>query len=147
MTKNDEVRATFWFGNILVTPINASMTHWKLMRDFPLHIRVGVKVQSVVVPKGFVTDFASVPWIFRLVFPATGKYGAATLVHDYMTMTRETPFTRKEADQIFYDLMRQHGVKSWKAKLMYGAVRLYAVFTGADRSERATATDRISSKP
>lgn len=145
MKKNDEVYVYYWFGNILVTPVNASMTRWKLMRDFPMHIRISGKIESMVVPKGFVTDFASVPWIFRLVFPQMGKYGAAAVVHDYMTMTRETPFTRKEADRIFYSIMERHGVKSWKAKLMYGAVRLHAVFTGVDGSERVTATKRISS--
>lgn len=147
MKKPDCVETSCWPSQLVVAPATTSMKTWKLMRDFPVHIRVGVKVQSVVVPKGFVTDFASVPRILHAVFPPTGRYGAAALVHDYMTMTRETPFTRKEADRIFYSLMKKHGVKRWKARIMYGAVRLHAILTGADRSEQNGATNRVSSKP
>lgn len=129
-----EVEASCWISDMVVAPATTSMRRWKLQRDFPVHIRVGVRVQSVVVPKGFVTDFASVPRILHAVFPPMGKYGAAALVHDYLCV--EKPVTRKEADKVFYNIMNRHDVKSWKAKIMYAAVRLYAILTGVDKRER-----------
>lgn len=126
--------AACWPPEMVVAPATTSMRNWKLLRDFPVHIRVGVRVQSVVVPKGFVTDFASVPRILHAVFPPMGKYGAAALVHDYLCVER--PVTRKEADKLFYNLMIRHEVKPWKAKIMYAATRLYAILTGVDKRER-----------
>ena len=39
----------------------------------------------IYVPAEFVTDFASVPWLFRRLFPpATGKYRRAAALHDYI---------------------------------------------------------------
>jgi hypothetical protein len=114
-----------------VTIVSGSMRQWRLLKDFTVRIRLGVKVQSVIVPKGFVTDFATVPRILQFVFPPMGKYGIAALIHDYLCV--EKTVTRKQADQIFYDLMKKHHVKPWKAATMYAAARLYAIVTGVDR--------------
>lgn len=143
--KPDSVEASCWVADLLVAPATSSMRRWKLMRDFPVHIRVGVRVQSVVVPKGFVTDFASVPRILHAVFPPMGKYGAAALVHDYLRV--ETLVSPKEADKLFYSIMVRHGVKSWKARIMYAAVRLYAILTGVDNRERSRNPESIGDTP
>jgi hypothetical protein len=77
---------------------------------------------SVIVPEGFVTDLASVPRILWAIFPPFGRYTEAAVVHDYLYRIEAD---RKEADKEFYYIMRDEGVKKWKAKLMYWAVRLF----------------------
>lgn len=148
MKKRDVVEACCHMTDLLVAPATSSMRRWRLARDFVVHIRMRVRetdaleVQSLTIPKGFETDFASVPRIFHSIFPPTGRYGVAALVHDYLCV--EKPVTRQEADAIFYDLMKRYDVKSWKAKVMYAAVRLYAIATGVDRRERNLQPARAS---
>lgn len=135
--------------DLVVAPATTSMRTWRLVRDFPVHLSLDVsedgpfEVQSVTVPKGFVTDFASVPRLFHAIFPPMGRYGVAALVHDYLCVTK--PVSRKQADQAFYSLMRRNNVKPWKAKVMYAAVRLYAILTGADRDRNDQPADSSQS--
>ncbi len=79
---------------------------------------------EICVPRGFRTDFASVPRL-PVVYWLFGGVGvrAATL-HDWLYSTQWK--TRKEADQLFYEGLRAlDGVSAWKAKCMWAAVRVF----------------------
>ena len=58
----------------------------------------GQNFSPVEVPKGFVTDLASVPAILWSVFPKTGRYAYAAIVHDYLYWTQAV--SREEADSV-----------------------------------------------
>ena len=75
------------------------------------------------IDKGFVTDFASVPRIFTPIVPKMGKYNRATIVHDYLIVSGQVP--RKEADEIFLDIMLKSGVNKIRAYVMFYAVSAY----------------------
>lgn len=78
---------------------------------------------KVTVPKGFVFDFASVPWLFQSIFPKSGRlYDRASCLHDYIYVTKL--FDRKTCDKLFYLAMLSDGVAKWRAWLMYQATRL-----------------------
>lgn len=83
---------------------------------------------SLKIPKGFVTDLASVPRLFRSLFPAHGSHSPAAIVHDYLyQMKGKIPsknLTRKQCDQVFLEAMKILNVPFWKRHLMYRAVRL-----------------------
>lgn len=91
----------------------------------------------IVVPKNFVTDYASIPRFLWSWLPAWGPYGPAAIVHDYLYSGRleaapdpEEPrrlilLDRKVADQIFFIAMAQCGVGWFKRKIIYSAVRLF----------------------
>ena len=80
----------------------------------------------IIVPKGFETDFASIPkWIPRWLFDPAGRHRAAAVVHDYLV--RLEGFDRKLADLIFLEAMELLEVKKWRRKLMYYAVRIGAL--------------------
>ncbi len=83
-----------------------------------------VQVKGYVIPKGFITDFASVPRLFWAFIPPMGKHNYAALLHDYLCYYK--PVTRKEADRIFYEMLIEHGVSKFRSKVMYYAVRFYA---------------------
>ena len=86
----------------------------------PLRLRVGG--ETIAVPAGFTTDFASVPRFLWFLFPRdVGR--RASVVHDYLY--RGGPRSRREADRIFYAALRAEGVAAWRAALMWLGVRLF----------------------
>ena len=115
--------------DLIVTPLQDGR-RWKLHEGFTYwrtRDRIVIKIQ---VPAGFITDFASVPRVFRSIIPAWGRYGKAAVIHDYLY--QETGIhhwmTRKLADELFLGAMLVSGTKPWKAKVMYRAVRLFGRF-------------------
>ena len=77
---------------------------------------------EVLVPTGFMSDKASVPFGFRNLFPKHGKYTKAAFIHDFLYVIQRTP--RWVADLVFLHAMRALGVPEWKAQIMYRAVRI-----------------------
>ncbi len=96
---------------------------WQLQKSFTYHIGTKFSRDYTRVPKGFKTDFASVPWVLWSWLPSWGKYGKGAVIHDYIYQTHCR--TRKEADAIFYEAMLVGGTKVWKAKLMFWGVRIF----------------------
>lgn len=80
----------------------------------------------ITVPKGFVTDLASVPRSFWTIFPPFGKYTPAAVIHDFLYSEHNTTgINRTLADKIFLHIMRELNVEFLKRKAMYRAVRLF----------------------
>lgn len=79
--------------------------------------------RTIRVPKGFVTDFASIPRGLWNIFPPMGKYNGAAIVHDYLY--RRTIWERQTCDQVFEEAMQVLGVNWLSRKLIYRAVRLF----------------------
>ncbi|OYW42988.1 MAG: hypothetical protein B7Z38_03155 [Rhodobacterales bacterium 12-64-8] len=81
---------------------------------------------AIAVPKGYVTDFASIPgWIQWLIAPF-GRHSEAAVVHDwlYTLGTKGDSKSRKLADQTFRRALAIVGVKFIRRNLMYWAVRM-----------------------
>ena len=77
---------------------------------------------SITVPKGFVTDFASVPkglWSFGL--SPHGKFSKAAIIHDYLYWTQGC--TREQSDMIMLIAMKESQVE---------AVDQFALYEGLD---------------
>lgn len=71
------------------------------------------------IPKGFVTDWASVPWYARFFINETGPHGAPAVVHDYLYW--EQLCTRDQADEIFNIAMKEQKVVSfWRWAINLG---------------------------
>ena len=107
---------------LIVMPLEDGR-RWKLFRSFTYHIGSKCSNNMVCVPAGFVTDFASIPWLFWTLLPSWGRYGKAAVIHDYLYQTQSR--TRKEADDIFLEAMLISGTREWKARIMYLAVWLF----------------------
>lgn len=82
----------------------------------------------VRVPAGYRTDFASVPRGLWNLFPPSGPYAPAAVVHDYLC-ENSALCSRFLADAVFRELMRRLGVP-WYIRLpVYYAARFYgAIF-------------------
>lgn len=109
------------FLNELYT-VNTGRNRWVLTE--PLSF-VSMRFDMMVcAPKGFVTDYASVPRI-PFVFAATGNTGhKAAVIHDYLyTDGKKNGWSRKAADLVFYDALLETEPQ-WRAALMYAGVRV-----------------------
>ena len=87
---------------------------------------------KIVVPTGFVTDFASVPRPFWALLPTDDEYVTAAVIHDWLYWNQAT--TREKADQALKDSMIELGVSSLKVTAIYEGVNL---FGGSAWSENA----------
>ena len=102
------------------TPIDDK--YWEVMEDYYYKTSRGV----IRVPKGFRTDYASVPRIFRNIINSYGKHGRAAVVHDWLYSSKcKINVTREEADKVFLEIMKECGVNVFKRNLMYRMVRLF----------------------
>jgi len=107
---------------------------------------------GVCVPKGFLTDGASVPsFAWRLTYPPRHpRVIEAAVLHDYLYATHAGGVTRLQADQIFYAVLLAEGATRWKARLMYAGVRIggaRAYRTGPERLKmRQRAYDMVLGK-
>jgi hypothetical protein len=77
----------------------------------------------IVVPKGTITNLASVPRILWTIFPPHGKWAKAAIIHDYLYDNGIG--TKKFADEVFLEAMETLGVPRIRRTLMYWAVRLF----------------------
>lgn len=82
-------------------------------------------IRGIVIPRGFACDGASVPPSVRWLCgdPIEGPNRRAGLLHDYLYATGLVP--RSKADDLFYRELISGGAPTWKALLMYRAVRLF----------------------
>ena len=96
---------------------------WRLVEPFEYHVGNYPSDNIVLVPRGYVTDFASIPRMFWHILPPWGKYGKAAVVHDYLCDIKDRPSS--EVHRIFYEAMGVLGVPNWKRRVMYEAVRRY----------------------
>lgn len=80
-------------------------------------------VGNVVVPEGFVTDFASVPRLPFAYFMAGNTARWASVIHDYLYVEKSLP--RDVCDAVFLEAMAASGVPRWRRGLMWLAVRAF----------------------
>ena len=101
---------------------------WKTGRDFLYFVGEEYGKEKILVPKGFETDLASVPWPASMFIPKAGQYNQAAVLHDYLYsrlgVLEEKTYSRAECDMIFLEAMEVIGVPKWKRLIMYRAVRL-----------------------
>jgi hypothetical protein len=107
---------------LIVTPMKDGR-NWKLVKPFSYHVGSKFSRTVITVPKGFVTDFASVPRFLWGWIPYWGKWGKASVIHDYLYSTHQVE--RSITDAIFYEAMLVEGTNPRITQLMYYAVRLF----------------------
>ena len=97
----------------------------KLLRDFI--VKPPSEKNPITVPKGFVTDYSSIPtplqWVIRW-----SKVDVAGVVHDWLYRQPKSKYTRRRADRIWRELARTGGHSAnlvqaylgWLALVVYG---------------------------
>ena len=109
-------------GSLVVKPL-ADGSFWEVKESFEFH--TPQYINWILIPKGFLTDFASIPKAFWSIIgsPTSTKASIAAVCHDYLYHTQKG--TREKADKAFLYLMEQDGVGFFKRYSMYYAVRVF----------------------
>ena len=112
---------------------------WTLVAPFSYDVGCEGSGETISVPAGFRTDFASVPRALWWLYNPTGRWGKAAVIHDWLyhnaglpivvgrnvyRQPRSVIYTRREADRIFLEGMRVLRVRWSARRTMYTAVRL-----------------------
>lgn len=95
---------------------------WRLTEDF--HVEIDCAL--IVVPKGFLTDGASIPrLLWRLCgHPMMTRRFPIAVTHDFI-YAEGLGYTRKAADEIYRDGLIVLGFKPMIATLEYDGIRIF----------------------
>jgi hypothetical protein len=78
---------------------------------------------AYIVPRGFVTDFTSIPRIFQSILPRWSDYARGALIHDYLYSTHL--LSKEASDKVLFDLMTQDNVNVRQKYMIYWAVKWF----------------------
>lgn len=92
----------------------------KLIEPFAYDVGFEGSGDMIVVPVGFVTDLASIPWFARPFLPNGGPVAKAAILHDWLLFTGDPRSTK-----IFDEALGVAGVSPLLRWLMVTAVMLW----------------------
>ncbi|OIN59825.1 DUF1353 domain-containing protein [Arsenicibacter rosenii] len=102
---------------------DAKYDWWELAEEAAITVD-GV---SYVIPAGFVSDGASVPfWVPDWLIPRAGRSFLPSLGHDWLCSLAIVP--EETANAWYYTALQDAGVPQWQVELMYSYCETYAVF-------------------
>ena len=120
----------------------ADGANWLLQS--PLLYQIGKNdTDIVIVPRGFITDFASMPQPFKALrdlVPSTDRYGIPALVHDYLYWRQDC--TREQADNIMEISLKQAGISLLERRIVREGLRQFGQASW-DANKRARASGLI----
>ena len=106
---------------------------WVLTQPFIF----SVDDEVFVVPRGFVTDGASVPRVmYPICSPVSGPFGQGAIAHDFYYSIDGPDIGRFRADQVLYSMGRLRGAWISEAQLVKSGVNLFGWMsykTGRDK--------------
>ncbi len=108
---------------LIVEVIQKERRPFRVVRPFVYAVGAPGGGHLLIVPPGFETDFASVPFGFRWLVPIVGRHGKAAVLHDWLYASKVVP--RRVADDLFLEAMTVLGVRIWRRYLAYWSVRLF----------------------
>jgi len=107
--------------------------YWYLKSALNVDITLGNDLYQVRIPRGYLTDGASVPRILWSICPKWDNSHKAVILHDYLCEYRvvtingsPTHLNREEIDKLFLFALKYEGLSKLKYSIMYGAVRAHA---------------------
>jgi hypothetical protein len=130
------------FTDVLVVSPLADGKTWVILRDFGYDVGAEDSGDHIDVAIGFQTDFATIPRLFWVILPKWGRYGNATVIHDWLYWLQTRP--RREADAILLEAMGVLDVTPLVKVAMYWAVRLFGGLAWyRNQADKADGFDRV----
>jgi hypothetical protein len=94
--------------------------NWVVYEEF---VYVSPRI-TIHIPKGFETDFASIPrFLWRWMPPTDRRIGKPSIVHDFIYRSPNILFTRQEADNELREAMKCVGASAIDRGIVYWGVR------------------------
>lgn len=108
---------------------------WELTEPYMYPLGVNT---PIIVPKGYITNFGTIPIRFCYLIITPDEMREAAVVHDFLCNENfkldgeptYSGFSRRVADAILLDHLRKIGIGWSRAFSVYCAVRLWAITTG-----------------
>jgi hypothetical protein len=97
--------------------------HFQVNEAFTFRIGGRHSPYAVVVPAGFVTDFASTPRFIWWLYPPFGRYLKAAVLHDFLCSI--LGLEKRLVDAVFWTAMRASKCRWWEIFPIYYAVRVF----------------------
>ncbi|HEX8593859.1 MAG TPA: DUF1353 domain-containing protein [Pseudomonas sp.] len=111
------------------------------MTTQPVVYSIGSTADRIVIPRGFVTDFASIPKpLWTLGLTPYGQYSRAALIHDYLYWAQGC--SRAQSDRLLLIAMKESKVGGFDEFAVYNGVHL-----GGTHSWQGNAKERASGLP
>ena len=112
--------------------VTESCREWCLTA--PLRYHAGY-LGVIEVPAGFCSDFASIPWWIKWLFPNDRYTAPGAVLHDWIY--RRAGWDRRVADALAMRAWQDYGVPTFYAWLMWAGVRIggWAAFKRLDGTE------------
>ena len=130
------------FTDVLVVSPLADGKTWVILRDFGYDVGAEDSGDHIDVAIGFQTDFATISRLFWVILPKWGRYGNATVIHDWLYWLQTRP--RREADAILLEAMGVLDVTPLVKVAMYWAVRLFGGLAWyRNQADKADGFDRV----
>jgi len=107
---------------------------WQILEDVQVTLSNG---DLLFIPKGYITDFATVPRLCWGIVATIGNHNLATLIHDYLLT--DSSYDRSFIDNEMLYWLKLSGVRRFKGILMY-----YAVRANSYKQSIKQATQRLS---
>ena len=98
-------------------------TSWEVAEEFCYKVEAHDSKWVVVVPKGTLTDFASIPRFIRVFMPNRWKYSTGSVIHDYLY--RYGDKSKEISDAIFLEAQIAEGLSPAGAHILTLAVTLF----------------------
>lgn len=117
-------------GSLIIQEVKPGKL-WRLIQQITYEVDYEGSKKYIIVPRGFETDGATIPFPIKTFLAVWGTYGRAAVVHDYLysLLRKNKPHiyaeTRKQADLIFKQAMKPLGTPWWLRNIMYLCVRLF----------------------
>ena len=119
---------------------------WVLTQPFIF----SVDDEVFVVPRGFVTDGASVPRVmYPICSPVSGPFGQGAIAHDFYYSIDGPDIGRFRADQVLYSMGRLRGAWISEAQLVKSGVNLFGWMsykTGRDKMTEKSCYDFVQAR-
>ncbi|MDO7253907.1 DUF1353 domain-containing protein [Helicobacter cappadocius] len=85
--------------------------------------------EVIKVPSGFESDFASVPFLFRIFVSPIGRHSKPAVLHDYLCeLYHKGEVSRDFCDEVFNEAMKVKKVSSFHRIILFYGVRTYAFY-------------------
>ncbi|PAF50869.1 DUF1353 domain-containing protein [Helicobacter sp. 13S00477-4] len=85
--------------------------------------------EVIKVPNGFESDFASVPFVFRILVSPIGRHSKPAVLHDYLCeLYHLGKVSRDYCDEVFNEAMKVKKVSLYHRLVLFGGVRVYAYY-------------------
>ena len=112
-----------------------SATDWEVMEEFIWYLDFDFKTTYVIVPKGFITNFGSIPRIMQNIFQPT-KYLSYVLhdilyskeweiIYEDQFKVQSLNYSRKEADKVLKEALKVEWAWFLERNLIYLWVRIW----------------------